>query len=167
MKMAVFSVVFAVLASGCALGAEGPEDCSGSCNQASFELSESDKVKLAGTWTAADGTKSMEIGKNGYCQLDNVPCSYTVRATAPTSDYDVAPWLVDLELETGEVVIFEVELIDADTFTAKHGDTFVDFIKTGGSPIPTKSEALHPEKPGDATFDDIVPIGRHPGGHYN
>jgi hypothetical protein len=167
MKMVVFSVVFAVLASGCAMGAEGPEDCSGSCNQASFELSESDKVKLAGTWTAADGTKSMEISKNGYCQLDNIPCSYTVRATAPVSDTDMPPWILELTLDNGQHVTFDVELVDADAFTAKHGDTFVDFIKTGASPIPTKAGPLHPEKPGDATFDDIVPLGRHPGGDYN
>lgn len=163
MKMAVFSVVFAVLTSGCAMGGEGPEDCSGSCDQASFELSESDKVKLAGSWTAADGTKSMEISKNGYCQLDSVPCVYTVRATAPES---AAPWVLDLTLVDGKHIVFDLELIDSNAFTAKQGETFVDFIKTGGSPVPSKPSASKPEKPADATFDAIQPFGRTPGRHH-
>lgn len=144
MKLAVFSVAFAVLLSGCAMGTEGPEDT----NQASFEVSKAERAKLVGAWKSTDGKHSMTVSDNGACQLDEFACTYTVRATAPEG----MPWVVNLVFENGSQQSIHIEAFDADGFTATEGETITDFIDV--SLAPAKANAK-PESAGAAKFQTI------------
>jgi hypothetical protein len=147
MKLAVFSVVFAVLASGCAMGTEGPEDT----KAASFEVSEAERAPLIGVWKSTDGKHSMAVSNNGTCQLDEFACTYTVRATAPEG----MPWVVALTFENGSEQSIAIEAFDANGFTATQGETITDFIQSDLSLAPAEKSNAMPESAGAAELQTI------------
>lgn len=166
MKVAVWiSVVFSLLASGCAM--EGAPDRSGSADETSFELTETDRAKLVGAWKTDAGT-SIELNRNGSCEYEGALCTFTVSAKGPNPDL-TTPWLIDLSLESGKHETLEVCAIESESFVVAKGEGFVDYTKSDESALVdigfTPVSAKKKMNPATGNVDAIQPFGRTAGRH--